>query len=83
MRYFDHDTDATKDELIQALRLECGGAAVDVYWCILENIYREETDWVPSRYQAGSALALHRLGRVQNVCFEDARNRVARSRRAR
>ena len=61
MRYFDHDTDATKDELIQALRLECGGAAVDVYWCILENIYREETDWVPSRYQAGTKSVLHWL----------------------
>lgn len=61
MKYFDHDTDATKDELIQALRLECGGAAVDVYWAVLECIYREESDWVPSRYQAGTKSVLHWL----------------------
>lgn len=61
MKYFDHDTDATKDELIQALRLECGGAAVDVYWCAIECIYRAETDWVPSRYQAGTKSVLHWL----------------------
>ena len=46
MRYFDHDTTAHKDELIQALRLECGGAAVDAYWAIVECIYRDETDLV-------------------------------------
>lgn len=46
MKYFDHDTDACKDELIQALRIECGGAAVDAYWCILELMYKEETDLV-------------------------------------
>lgn len=42
MRYFDHDTTAASDDLIMALRLEHGGAAVDCYWAIIEQIYREE-----------------------------------------
>lgn len=42
MRYFDHDTTASGDDLILALRLKHGGAAVDCYWAILEQIYREE-----------------------------------------
>ena len=42
MRYFDHDTTASSDDLILALRLKHGGAAVDCYWAILEQIYREE-----------------------------------------
>lgn len=43
MRYFDHDTTASGDDLILALRIEHGGAAVDCYWAILEQIYREES----------------------------------------
>lgn len=42
MRYFDHDTTASGDDLILALRLKHGGAAVDCYWAIIEQIYREE-----------------------------------------
>ena len=42
MRYFDHDTTASGDDLILALRIEHGGAAVDCYWAILEQIYRDE-----------------------------------------
>ena len=42
MRYFDHDTTAASDDLIMALRLEHGGAAVDCYWAIIEQIYRDE-----------------------------------------
>jgi len=62
MKYFDHDTDAGKDELIQALRLECGGAAVDAYWTILEAIYRDETDWVFSANRAETKSVSHWLG---------------------
>ena len=61
MKYFDHDTDATKDELIQALRLECGGAAVDVYWAVLEAIYREETDLVLSANRPETKALTHWL----------------------
>lgn len=43
MMYFDHSTDAGSDDKIIALRLECGGAAVDAYWCAVEQIYRDET----------------------------------------
>ncbi len=42
MHYFDHDTSASGDDKIIALRLECGGAAVDAYWSILEMIYDSE-----------------------------------------
>ena len=42
MRYFDHDTNASDDDSIMALRLEHGGAAVDCYWALLEKMYREE-----------------------------------------
>lgn len=41
MKYFDHDTDASSRELMD-LRFECGGAAVDAYWFIIEAICREE-----------------------------------------
>lgn len=44
MEYFNHDTTAGGDDKIIALRLECGGAAVDAYWVILEQIYRDETE---------------------------------------
>lgn len=43
MEYFNHDTTAGGDDKIIALRLEDGGAAVDAFWCILEQIYRDET----------------------------------------
>lgn len=42
MRYFDHDTSASTDPKIMSLRLSHGGAAVDCYWVIAEQIYREE-----------------------------------------
>lgn len=61
MKYFDHDTDACKDELVQALRLECGGAAVDAYWTILETIYREETDLVLGENQPLTKSVTHWL----------------------
>ena len=61
MRYFDHDTTAMKDELIQALRLECGGSAVDAYWAILELIYRDETDLVLSENRSLTKSVTHWL----------------------
>lgn len=44
MQYFDHSSTAGSDDKIIALRLECGGAAVDAYWVVLEQIYRDETE---------------------------------------
>ncbi|MEG0758394.1 MAG: DUF4373 domain-containing protein, partial [Raoultibacter sp.] len=42
MQYFDHSTDAASDPKIMALRLECGGSAVDAYWFLIERIHRDE-----------------------------------------
>lgn len=42
MQYFDHATDAATDPKIMQLRLECGGAAVDAYWYIIEQMHRDE-----------------------------------------
>lgn len=61
MRYFDHDTGASNDEKIQALRLEHGGAAVDAYWTIVEQVYREETPLVFFGNRLGSNSLSHRL----------------------
>ena len=59
MKYFDHDTEAYKDDRIVLLRRECGGAAIDAYWTLLEVIYREETDIKPSENPIG----------LTSVCF--------------
>ena len=42
MLYFDHDTSASTDQKLMQLRLECGGAAVDAYWYLVEQMHREE-----------------------------------------
>ena len=42
MRYFDHDTTASKDDEIMSLRMEHGSTAVDAYWMIIERIYLDE-----------------------------------------
>ena len=55
MKYFDHDTEAYKDDKIVLLRRECGGAAVDAYWTLLELIYREETELKPTKNPLGYA----------------------------
>lgn len=56
MRYFDHDTTASSDEKIMALRIEHGGAAVDAYWTLLELMYREETSLEIFANQRGTKL---------------------------
>ena len=53
MKYFDHDTEAYKDDKIMLLRREFGGAAVDAYWTLLEVIYREETQLKPRQNPVG------------------------------
>ena len=42
MLYFDHSTGASTDPKIMQLRLECGGAAVDAYWYLIEQMHRDE-----------------------------------------
>lgn len=42
MLYFDHSTGASTDPKIMQLRLECGGAAVDAYWYLVEQMHRDE-----------------------------------------
>ena len=61
MKYFDHDTEAGKDDKVVALRLRSGGAAVDAYWCVLEEIYRTETEFATEKNQAGFVALAHRL----------------------
>ena len=61
MKWFRHDTDAFKDERIQALRIDCGGAAVDAFYTILELIYECETDLVLDKNQAETKSVLHWL----------------------
>ena len=53
MKYFDHDTEAHKDDKIMLLRREFGGAAVDAYWTLLEVIYRNETELKPKENPFG------------------------------
>lgn len=61
MEYFNHDTMAGGDDKIIALRLECGGAAVDAYWVILEQLYRDETPLVLLGNQHVTRSVCHRL----------------------
>ncbi len=61
MQWFRHDIGAFKDERIQALRIDCGGAAVDVYYAILELIYESEADLVMTKNQAETKSVLHWL----------------------
>lgn len=42
MQYFDHSTNAATDPKIMQLRLEHGGAAVDAYWYLVEQMHRDE-----------------------------------------
>ena len=56
MKYFDHDTSASMDEKIMQLRLMHGGAAVDAYWYLLEQIYKAEE---PLCVCNANALRLH------------------------
>ena len=58
MLYFRHDTDASKGDDLNDLRCTCGGAAVDCYWYILEQIYKEETHWVYRRNQRANPSVL-------------------------
>lgn len=53
MEYFDHSTDASTDTELTALRLEFGGAAVDAYWYVIEQMHKHERPLC-----VGNALAM-------------------------
>ena len=61
MQYFNHDTTASTDRAIMALRVSCGGAAVDAYWYLVEQMYLDETELVIFGNQAGSDAIAHVL----------------------
>lgn len=61
VQYFEHDTMAGGDDKIIALRLEHGGAAVDAYWTILEQIYRDESALVLFGNRHANRTLAHRL----------------------
>ena len=64
MLYFDHDTSAMGDPKITALCIEHGPGAVAAYWCVLEQIYREETALVIFGNQGGSGAATNAVTKV-------------------
>lgn len=61
MLYFDHSTTAGGDDKVIALRLEQGGAAVDAFWVILEQMYRDETPLVFFGNRHANLSLCHRL----------------------
>lgn len=77
MRYFDHDTTASGDDLILALRIEHGGAAVDCYWAILEQIYREESPSVIVRNRPETQALCARLALGFDMVYEYVSTMVA------
>lgn len=61
VRYFDHDSKAGVDDKIITLRIEHGGAAVDAYWTILEQIYDDEAPLEILGNQHKTKSVSHRL----------------------
>ena len=72
MRYFNHDTNATSDELMVQLRLEHGAPAIDLYWAILEYLYGEEKPLAFGANQRETKSVLFRLC----LGYDDAENYV-------
>ena len=61
MQWFKHDIGSYKSEQIQALRLVAGGAAVDAYYAMVEEIYENEGPLTLSENQAKTRSVLHGL----------------------
>ena len=61
MLYFNHDTSASTDDRILALRMEHGGAAVDAYWTVIEQIHRNESGLVIDRKAPATKSLCHWL----------------------
>lgn len=73
MRYFDHDTTASADDKIIALRMMHGSQAVDCYWALLEKIYADEAPLNLSETNAETQSVCFRLG----VGYEDLKRYVS------
>lgn len=56
MQYFDHSTNASNDLKVMGLRIEQGGAAVDAYWYVIEQIHGNER---PLCVSDATALRVH------------------------
>ena len=54
MNYFEHSVNAVNDPKVTELIIECGPGAYGAYWCILEQIYRDETPLVLFANQGGN-----------------------------
>lgn len=61
MQWFKHDVGAFKSEQIQALRVSAGGAAVDVYYALVEEIYENEGPLTLAENQVKTRSVLHGL----------------------
>lgn len=57
MKYFDHDVESYKDDKIMLLRHAHGSEAIDAYWAIVEQIYRDEKAFSDSQPIASESLA--------------------------
>lgn len=57
MKYFDHDVESYKDDKIMLLRHAHGSEAVDAYWAIVEQIYRDEKSFSDSLAICSESLA--------------------------
>lgn len=57
MKYFDHDVESYKDDKIMLLRHAHGSEAIDAYWAIVEQIYRDEEAFSDSQPIASESLA--------------------------
>lgn len=57
MKYFDHDVESYKDDKIMLLRHAHGNEAIDAYWAIVEQIYRDEEAFSDSQPIASESLA--------------------------
>lgn len=57
MKYFDHDVESYKDDKIMLLRHAHGSEAVDAYWAIVEQIYRDEDAFSDSQQIASESLS--------------------------
>lgn len=57
MKYFDHDVESYKDDKIMLLRHAHGSEAIDAYWAIVEQIYRDESAFSDSQPIASESLA--------------------------
>lgn len=62
MDYFPHDTNATSDDKLLALRMDAGLEGLACYWAILEKIYANEEPFNLSKTNVGTRTLAMLLG---------------------